>query len=91
MFEISELKAKKLAELQEIAKSIGLSKISQTKKLDLVYQILDRQAANPNAAKSNKPQEEKSEKPKRKRVSKKPNAGTDNSSDNKQNNSPAKN
>ena len=91
MFEISELKAKKLAELQEIAKSIGLSRISQTKKLDLVYQILDRQAANPNAAKSNKPQEEKSEKPKRKRVSKKPNAGTDNSSDNKQNNSPAKN
>jgi len=91
MFEISELKAKKLAELQEIAKSIGLSKISQTKKLDLVYQILDRQAANPNAAKSNKPQEEKTEKPKRKRVSKKPNAGTDNSSDNKQNISPAKN
>ena len=41
MFEISELKAKTLVELQEIAKNIGLSKTSQLKKLDLVYQILD--------------------------------------------------
>jgi len=47
MFEISELKAKTLAELQQIAKSIGLSKTSQLKKLDLVYQILDIQAATP--------------------------------------------
>ena len=47
MFEISELKAKTLADLQVIAKSIGLSKTSQLKKLDLVYQILDTQAANP--------------------------------------------
>jgi len=31
MFEISELKAKTLAELQQIAKSIGLSKTSQLK------------------------------------------------------------
>lgn len=65
MFEISELKAKTLPELQEIAKSIGLSKISQLKKLDLVYQIIDTQAANP--PKSEKP---KTAKPKRKRVSK---------------------
>ncbi|MGY0407713.1 MAG: Rho termination factor N-terminal domain-containing protein, partial [Polaribacter sp.] len=36
MFEISELKAKTLAELQVIAKSIGLTKTSQLKKLDLV-------------------------------------------------------
>ncbi len=47
MFEISELKAKTLADLQAIAKSIGLTKTSQLKKLDLVYQILDTQAANP--------------------------------------------
>ena len=66
MFEISELKAKTLVELQEIAKKIGLSKISQLKKLDLVYQILDTQAAN--LANQEKP---KSPKPKRKRVVKK--------------------
>jgi len=41
MFEITELKEKTLTELQEISKTIGLSKTSQLKKLDLVYQILD--------------------------------------------------
>ncbi|MDG1040452.1 MAG: transcription termination factor Rho [Polaribacter sp.] len=66
MFEITELKAKTLIELQEIAKTIGLTKTSQLKKLDLVYQILDTQAAN--LANQEKP---KSEKPKRKRVVKK--------------------
>ncbi|MFY0630689.1 MAG: transcription termination factor Rho [Flavobacteriaceae bacterium] len=65
MFEISELKAKTIAELQQIAKSIGLTKTSQLKKLDLVYQILDLQAANPT--KEEKP---RAERPKRKRVSK---------------------
>lgn len=64
MFEISELKAKTLAELQEIAKTIGLSKTSQLKKLDLVYQIIDTQAANPPKSEK-KP---KVSKPKRKRV-----------------------
>ena len=66
MFEISELKAKTLVELQEIAKNIGLSKTSQLKKLDLVYQILDTQAAN--LANQEKP---RAPKPKRKRVVKK--------------------
>ena len=47
MLEISELKAKKLAELQEIAKTSGLPKYRSLKKLDLVYKILDHQAANP--------------------------------------------
>ncbi|WP_298763240.1 transcription termination factor Rho [uncultured Polaribacter sp.] len=75
MFEISELKAKNLAELQTIAKSIGLTKTSQLKKLDLVYQILDTQAANPTKAKvepsAKKETKAKEEKPKRKRVVKK--------------------
>ncbi len=44
MFEISDLKAKKLVELQEVAKAIGLKKTSQLKKLDLIYKILDAQA-----------------------------------------------
>ncbi|TMM32080.1 transcription termination factor Rho [Polaribacter aestuariivivens] len=76
MFEISELKAKTLAELQVIAKSIGLIKTSQLKKLDLVYQILDTQAANPSSTKATiTPKNKdlvKTEKPKRKRVSKNP-------------------
>jgi len=71
MFEISELKAKTLADLQVIAKSIGLIKTSQLKKLDLVYQILDTQAANPtkstNTVIPNNSQS-KNLKPKRKRV-----------------------
>ena len=71
MFEISELKAKTLTDLQVIAKSIGLTKISQLKKLDLVYQILDIQAANPTKGKATvtpNESEPKVEKPKRKRV-----------------------
>ena len=75
MFEISELKAKTLAELQGIAKTIGLAKTSQLKKLDLVYQILDTQAANPpKAAAVATPSEngvERADKQKRKRVVKK--------------------
>ncbi|MDX8553590.1 transcription termination factor Rho [Tenacibaculum sp. 1B UA] len=67
MFDISELKTKKLADLQVIAKSIGLTKISQLKKLDLVYKILDAQAeASANEAKP----APKAEKPKRKRITK---------------------
>lgn len=49
MFEISQLKAKKLAELQEIAKKLNVPKYRSLKKLDLVYQILDQQAADPTA------------------------------------------
>ncbi len=50
MFEISQLKEKKLSELQEIAKELKVPKFRSLKKLDLVYQILDLQAANPKAA-----------------------------------------
>lgn len=73
MFEISELKAKTLADLQIVAKSIGLTKTSQLKKLDLVYQILDTQAANPASTKEAITTVDKPElaKPKRKRLVKK--------------------
>ena len=47
MFEISELKAKKLPELKEIAQTLNVPKYKTLKKLDLVYQILDYQASNP--------------------------------------------
>lgn len=52
MFEISELKEKKLPELQELAGDLGVPKFKTLKKLDLVYQILDYQAANPKAVKA---------------------------------------
>ena len=44
MFDVAELKAKKLDELQVIAKSLGLKKVTQIKKQDLIYSILDLQA-----------------------------------------------
>lgn len=69
MFEISELKEKTLADLQVIAKAIGIPKISQLKKLDLVYQILDIQAANPTSpAKEPTKESPKADKTKRKRL-----------------------
>ncbi|NNM22865.1 MAG: transcription termination factor Rho [Flavobacteriaceae bacterium] len=52
MFEIADLKAKKLPELQELAKTLKVPKYRSMKKLDLVYQILDYQAANPKAVKA---------------------------------------
>lgn len=51
MLEISELKAKKLPELQEIAKTLRVPKYKSLKKMDLVYQILDYQASNPEKVK----------------------------------------
>jgi transcription termination factor Rho len=51
MFDISELKEMKLPELQEIAKKAKISKYRGLKKDELVYQILDHQAANPNEIK----------------------------------------
>ncbi len=52
MLDISELKAKKLPELQELASALKVPKYKSMKKLDLVYQILDYQAANPNKVKA---------------------------------------
>lgn len=49
MFEIADLKAKKLAELQEIAEGLDVPRYKYLKKLDLVYQILDTQATQPGS------------------------------------------
>ncbi len=84
MFEISQLKAKKLPELQDIAKQLNVPKYRTLKKLDLVYQILDYQAANPDVVKSkikiDTPTEKKAAeiKPKQNqaRLEKKPQANT---------------
>ncbi|GGK19487.1 transcription termination factor Rho [Yeosuana aromativorans] len=73
MFEISQLNEKKLSDLQEIAKKLNVSKYRSLKKSDLVYQILDHQAANPKAveevikpsetATDNKPSTQRAKKP----------------------------
>ncbi len=70
MFEISQLKEKKLAELQEIAKTIKIPKFRTLKKLDLVYKILDVQAESENTSTPPEQQAEKvvATKPKRARV-----------------------
>lgn len=70
MFEISELKDKSLSELQEIAKTIGAKKFSQLKKLELVYLILDVQAAAPTTPSNNEALPD-DDKPRRKRIVKK--------------------
>lgn len=80
MFEISQLKEKKLSDLQEIAQKLNVPKYRTLKKLDLVYQILDLQAANPDAVKKEIPKPETQDapvskptpRPKRERVQKKP-------------------
>lgn len=47
MFEISDLKEKKLPDLQEIAQSLGMKKFKTLKKEELIYRIIDFQAENP--------------------------------------------
>ena len=54
MFELSELKAKKLAELQEIAKELGLKKIAGLKKIELTYRIIDHQSTLPEPGEKTK-------------------------------------
>ena len=51
MLEISQLKEKKLSELQEMAQKLNVPKYRALKKIDLVYKILDVQAANPTVVK----------------------------------------
>ena len=48
MFEITQLKEKKLPELQDIAKDLNIPRFSSLKKLDLIYRILDVQASSPS-------------------------------------------
>jgi transcription termination factor Rho len=91
MFEISQLKAKKLPELQDIAKQLKVPKYRSLKKLDLVYQILDYQAANPQSVKAeveadNKTQpKQKSPRQQAPRAQKKPQDNKDNKPSNSKN------
>lgn len=76
MLEISELKSKKLPELQEIAKTLSVPKYRSLKKLDLIYKILDLQASNPESVAPITKSESKSTEntpSKRKRIKREPN------------------
>ncbi len=68
MFNKNELSAKTAAELVEIAKSLKISNAHKLSQQDLIYKILDFQAANPTAEQI---QSEKEVKPKRNRISSK--------------------
>ena len=61
MYEIATLKLKKLPELQEIAKKIGIKRIAGLKKLELIYQIVDFIASVPDENVSSEKPKEKSQ------------------------------
>ena len=65
MYEIAELKTKKLVDLQVIAKAIGLKKTTGLKKMDLIYQIIDHVSANPESIKPKQEASKKQEAPKK--------------------------
>ncbi len=56
MFDIEALKQMKLADLQEIAKNLGIKKYYHLKKMELIYKILDFQADYPEKVKEILPQ-----------------------------------
>jgi transcription termination factor Rho len=62
MYEIATLKSKKLPELQEMAKNLGVKRITGLKKMELIYQIIDTVAAAPgDDGKAEPPKKEKTE------------------------------
>ena len=56
MYELANLKTKKLSELQDIAKNIGLKSSAGLKKLELIYQIVDFIASKPEDDQKQAPQ-----------------------------------
>ncbi len=59
MYDINVLKSKKLVDLQAIAKELAIPKYKSLKKIDLIYQILDVQAANPDSVTKENKEEKK--------------------------------
>jgi transcription termination factor Rho len=66
MYEIATLKSKKLPEIQEIAKALGIKSITGLKKMELIYLIIDTVAAAPGADNDNKPSQKEKHSPKHK-------------------------
>lgn len=71
MFDISVLKEMKLPELQEIAKATKKIKFAGVKKEELIYKILDFQAANPTS------EQQAASEPKQKRMRIQPKSSND--------------
>ncbi len=71
MYDIAQLRSKKVVELREIAKKLNIKKVESYKKADLIYKILDEQAVNPIVKESAKRKEEpiKRERPRSERRS----------------------
>ena len=63
MYEIASLKSKKLPEIQEIAKALGVKRITGLKKMELIYQIIDTVAAAPGNNNDDKPSEKEKPNP----------------------------
>ena len=78
MYDILELKKKKLQDLQDIGKKLEISDLKNYKKLDLIYEILDKQALSTTSSVKenkihNKPKENKiHNKPKENKIHNKP-------------------
>ncbi|MGC8823517.1 MAG: transcription termination factor Rho [Bacteroidales bacterium] len=64
MYDIIELNEKQLSELQEIAQSLGITKVENLQRQDLIYKILDQQAiqATFKKTKTSKTSEDKEKK-----------------------------
>ncbi len=58
MYELEELKGKKLPELKEIAIDLNMKRITNVRKEELILKILDYQAANPSPAVKDQEQKE---------------------------------
>ncbi len=78
MLDIIELNSKKLVELRQIAKDLGIRRVESFKKQDLVYRILDEQAIqesekrkSPESRKPNEDQGKNEKRPRRGRPPKK--------------------
>ena len=72
MFDIIELNGKKVAELREIAGKLGIARTDKLKKQDLVYSILDEQAAQPSKAKASDADSKKPSRSRRAKTEDKP-------------------
>src|SRR4051812_6821795 len=64
MYDIAQLNDKLVSELKEIARQLSIPNYESLKKQELVYKILDFQAANPEAAVVLPPKEKEKEKEK---------------------------
>lgn len=69
MYDIVELNSKLVHELKEIAQELQISKIEGLKKQEIVYKILDHQAANPSTDMLKEEKKEQKWRGKRQRIS----------------------